>query len=517
MEPTALCAERDAAARGLTSGETRTLGGRDTVHCESATFAYNTHACGPRRRLAPPRRIQPQHDRTAGDLGKHVWTNRSFWPEQSVLEQLGFGVRGKESESQGGITEKESHCEEEGHQEERLNDTRIGNSEWTGVVSSGAPRKAAPRAGYVHVPFCRHRCGYCNFTLVAARDDLVPAYLAAIEQELSWLASPREVDTLFLGGGTPTHLALDQLTQLLECIGRWFPLAGCGEFSVEANPIDVTAEKARLLADHGVTRVSLGVQSFDSAKLERLERDHRRAEILRAWSICRRTFPSVAIDLIFGAPGESCADWARDVESLIQLEPDHVSCYGLTFERGTHFWSRRNRGELAAAEEEVERQMYELAIDRLTSAGWEHYEVSNFARPGHRCRHNEVYWTGGEYYAAGPGAARYVAGTRETNHRSTTTYLRRVLAGESPVAEAETLSGEAKARERLVFGMRRLEGVCRDQFAAETGFKVEELVGAELVRLRELGLVLVTDERIRLTRSGLLISDAIWPKFLAPN
>lgn len=377
--------------------------------------------------------------------------------------------------------------------------------------------RTAPRSAYVHVPFCRHRCGYCNFTLVARRDDLVPAFLSAIERELSGLGTPREVDTLFLGGGTPTHLTPVQLRQLLESVQRWLPLAEGGEFSVEANPVDIAIDKADLLTTAGVTRVSLGIQSFDATKLERLERDHRAAEIARAWQICRSSFGSVSIDLIFGAPGETCADWQRDVGAVVELQPDHVSCYGLTFERGTRFWSRLNRGELAVVGEESERRMYELAIDTLTAGGWEHYEVSNFARPGHRCRHNEVYWTGGEYYAVGPGAARYVSGRREMNHRSTTTYLQRVLNGQSPVAETETLPPEARARERLVFGMRRLEGVSCADFESETGFTIDALVGAQLLPLRELGLIEVDADRIRLTRAGLLISDAIWPRFLVSS
>jgi oxygen-independent coproporphyrinogen III oxidase len=377
-----------------------------------------------------------------------------------------------------------------------------------------SPSPALPSAAYIHVPFCRHRCGYCNFTLVAGRDDLVEDYLRALARELSWRETPREVDTLFLGGGTPTHLPAEQLARLLELATSWFPLAPGGEFSVEANPIDLDEPRAAALAAGGVTRLSLGAQSFRPQKLARLERDHRAGEIERAFAAARRFARSVSLDLIFGAPGETLADWTEDLHSTLALAPDHVSTYGLTFEKGTNFWSRLSRGELARLDEDLERQMYELAIDSLTASGLEHYEVSNFARPGHRCRHNETYWTGGQYDAAGPGAARFIGGRREMNHRSTTTYIARVLAGQSPVAESEQLGPEDAARERLVFALRRLEGIDIDEFAASTGFTVEQLGADVLGRLTSHGFLNLASGRLRLSREGLLISDAIWSEFL---
>ena len=384
------------------------------------------------------------------------------------------------------------------------------------------PRFQPPRAAYIHVPFCQHRCGYCNFTVLAGRDDLTGAYLEALERELSWLNSPREVETLFIGGGTPTHLSGERLDQLLRIVLHWFPLTATGELTVEANPVDMKTDRAEILQQHGVTRLSLGVQSFDNDKLEILERDHRRADIEHGFRLARSVVSSVSIDLIFGVPGESIQTWQNDLESALALSPDHLSTYGLTFERGTQFWSRLEKGQLQRADEDLEGTMYKRAIDVLTEAGFNHYEVSNFARVDHRsksdedrrCRHNEVYWTGRTYYAAGPGAARFVDGRREVNHRSTTTYLKRVLAGQSPVAESELLDAEAAARERLVFGMRRLQGIEKSRFASETGFSVETLCGNVMRQMIEQGVIIEEDNCLRLTRSGLLVSDAIWPKIL---
>ena len=223
---------------------------------------------------------------------------------------------------------------------------------------------------------------------------------------------------------------------------------------------------------------------------------------------------AVALDLIFGVPGETAEGWQADLDTALALEPDHVSTYGLTFERGTTFWNRLSHGKLARLDEELERSLFARAIDRLTAAGFEHYEVSNFARPGRRCRHNEAYWAGEQYFAAGPGATRYIAGVRESNHRSTTTYLKRVQAGQSPVAESESLALEDRARELLVFGLRRMEGVARDWFTARTGNSLDELGGESLERFLATGLLEDTGERIRLTREGLFVSDALWPDFL---
>ncbi len=350
--------------------------------------------------------------------------------------------------------------------------------------------------------------------MVAGRDDLVEQYLLALDRELSVLGGPRAIDTLFIGGGTPTHLSPAQLARLLDIVRRWFQLTPGYEFSVEANPADVSAEKSTILAEHGVTRISLGAQSFDVEKLRRLERDHTAAEITAAAGHARAAGLDLSLDLIFAAPGETLTGWQNDLRQAIELAPDHISTYGLTFERGTTFWGRLVHGELARADEEVERDMYLAAIDMLSAAGFEHYEVSNFARPGHRCRHNEVYWAGASYFAAGPGAARYVDGRREMNHRSTSTWLRRVLAGESPVAEVETLGPEDRAREMLVLGLRRLQGVTRDDFNVRAGFSVDELGGAALADFIDRGLVLDRDNRIRLSRDGLLVSDALWTRLL---
>ena len=364
------------------------------------------------------------------------------------------------------------------------------------------------------MPFCAHRCGYCNFTLITGRDDLIESFLEAIELELRLLSQPQEVDTLYFGGGTPTYLSPAQFSRLSQSVLRWHPLACDYEWTVEANPADLDHDTIETLASCGVNRLSLGAQSFRTQKLSQLERDHDAQQIAQAVQLARAHGMRISLDLIFAAPGETLSQWDSDLEQALSLLPGHLSTYGLTFEQGTSFWNRRQRGELAPVAEQLQRDMYLNAIERLSQAGFEHYEVSSFALPGQRSRHNQIYWSGEGYFAAGPGAARYVDGVRETNHRSTTTYLQRVLQGESPVAEREALDEDGRARELLIFGLRRLAGVSRETFAKRTGIDLDELVGRKIGQLVEAGLLLDEGGRVRLTTEGLLVSDSIWPELL---
>ena len=248
--------------------------------------------------------------------------------------------------------------------------------------------RTTPRAAYVHVPFCARRCGYCNFSVIAGRDDLADQYLDALAAELSLLGMPHEVDTLYVGGGTPTRLSPVQIERLCAMLREWFPLAAGHEWTIEANPEDLDAERVALLASAGVNRVSLGAQSFDAAKLERLERCHSAADTERCVALADARGMDVALDLIFAAPGETLPVWLSDLQAALRLGVEHISTYGLTFEKGTRFWTLLQKEDLRQAPEELERQMYEATIDMLAAAGMEHYEVSNFALPGHRSRHN---------------------------------------------------------------------------------------------------------------------------------
>ncbi len=392
-----------------------------------------------------------------------------------------------------------------------------------------------PRTAYIHVPFCAHHCGYCDFAVTAGNDHLIDLYLEAIATELATLGEPRPVESLFIGGGTPTHLSADQLDRLLRAVTRWLPPGRCrlpsgtashlvspheldsraarqaaptSEFTIEANPDSVTEEKAAVLAAFGVNRVSIGVQSFQPDSLAVLDRRHVPDHIPRAVEAVRKHIPTVSFDLIFGAPGSTLAGWVADLDAALAFAPSHISTYGLTYEKGTPLWKRQSRGTVVALGEDDELAMYEHAMDRLGAAGFEHYEISNFAQPGFRCRHNERYWANEAYYGFGVGAARYVHGARELNVRDTKLYIRKALGGEPVAFQREELAPRARAFETMATQLRRADGIDRLAFRDQTGFELDALAPAALALLRDNDIVSDDGLSVRLTRRGKCVADA---------
>jgi oxygen-independent coproporphyrinogen-3 oxidase len=371
-----------------------------------------------------------------------------------------------------------------------------------------------PRSVYLHVPFCRHRCGYCDFTLVAGRDDLIDQYLEALERELRRLTQPLEIDTLYLGGGTPSHLGGERLERLFAMLRQTLHPVEHAEITLEANPLDVNEPFVAAARRCGVTRVSLGSQSLDVATLRVLDRDHMPDDVRRASGMLAEAGMSRSLDLMTAAPGQTVTDVERDLEAIVSLEPEHVSVYCLTWEQGTAFETQRRKGLLEPVTDLAERAMFEAAIDRLGDAGFEHYEVSNFARPGHRCRHNEAYWDLRPWEAFGPGAARFDGRTRVTNHRSTTTWIKRVLGGHDPTGDRDAMSAEEAARERLVVGLRRRAGITVADFETVSGFTPRQLAAKSIDRWIADGLAVEEEGRLWLTRDGLLVSDSLWADVL---
>ena len=373
-----------------------------------------------------------------------------------------------------------------------------------------------PRAAYVHVPFCAHKCGYCDFASLAGADHQADRYLAALEREMAMsLGTPQEVETIFVGGGTPTRLDAPGLARLTAAIRHWLPLAPGGEWTVEANPGTLDAEKADVLARGGVNRISLGAQTFHPELLRVLERNHLPEDVGRAIDLVRPRFPRWSFDLIFGVPGSTSAQWLADLDTALALDPSHLSCYGLVYEKGTALWKQQQAGAVRALDEEVERTMFAQTIDRLVGAGLAMYEISNYARPGQECRHNLVYWANDAYFGFGLGAARYVRGVRSVNTRDLSAYLRRIEAGEPATGPTETLDPEARARETTMLMLRRTAlGLDRDDFARRTGFNIDTLAAPALRRAVALGLLEDDGRRIRLTHDGLFVADSVLCEFL---
>jgi oxygen-independent coproporphyrinogen-3 oxidase len=371
-----------------------------------------------------------------------------------------------------------------------------------------------PRALYVHVPFCLHRCGYCDFTLVADQDDLVPAYLEALGNELDRLDGEYEVDTIFIGGGTPTHLSIEQLERLASLLFGRFTLTSGGEFSVEANPDGLSNEVMKTLSDLGVNRLSLGVQSFDADVLQTLERQHTAADAQDV--VCRAVdaFESVSLDLIFGVPGQTFDSWDATLEAARQFSISHVSTYGLTFEKGTDFYQRLQRGHIHAIPDDLERDMYAAAISQFGSAGMPQYEISNFARRGSECRHNMVYWQAQEYFAFGPGAARYVNGVRSTNARNVSRWINCWLTGKVALQEVEQLSGREKIREAIFLGLRLVDGIDITNFRDRFGTDVVDVARFSAQQHLADGLLAITEGHLRLTLEGRFLADTVMADFL---
>lgn len=350
---------------------------------------------------------------------------------------------------------------------------------------------AAFRSVYVHVPFCARVCPYCDFAVVEGRDDLADRYLSALLTEIGNTDTWGPVDALFVGGGTPSRFGADRLSSIVVALDDRFGLAPDAEITLEANPEDWTAELAHGLVVGGFNRVSFGAQSFDRSVLRILGRRHVPGEIDDAVTTARvEGFASVSVDLIFGTVGEDLARWQTSVERAIALDPDHVSCYALTVERGTPLGRQVAAGS-PGPDADLQADQYEAAADLLAGHGLIRYEVSNWARSGHVCKYNLSVWGQGEYEAFGNGAHGFRGGARFRNVRQLDAYLYRVESGMSPRAGVDPLVGFEAEQDRLFVGLRRVAGV-------SGGPGVDALLGSEMGRrLQDAGLIEWADGRLR--------------------
>jgi oxygen-independent coproporphyrinogen-3 oxidase len=371
-----------------------------------------------------------------------------------------------------------------------------------------APRAAmryssVPRHVYVHVPFCARRCSYCDFAIAVRRDVPVDEYVRALEGELRTRfpdAPPREVETLYLGGGTPSRLGGEGVARVIEAVQRWFPLAAGGELTIEANPEDVDAASAASWAAAGVNRLSLGAQSFNDHVLAWMHRTHDAAAIERAVAAARAAgLENLSLDLIFSLPQALGRDFAADVRRMIELGPAHVSIYGLTVEAGTPLGKWVDRRATVERGEEGYEDEFLAGHDMLTAAGFEHYEVSNYASPGRRSRHNAAYWAGVPYVGLGPSAHGFDGDVRRWNARAYVDWRDRVAAGADPAEGSECLTAENRVAEDVYLGMRSAAGL-----ALAAGER-------DLVRPWEVARWVTVDaeERLRCTPLGWLRLDAL--------
>jgi len=377
------------------------------------------------------------------------------------------------------------------------------------------PPAARELGFYVHVPFCAKRCGYCSFNTAPLEDGAMARYLEALHREIDLLGaiawSPRvRLSTIFLGGGTPSLLAADDLAAMLARIRSRFDVATDAEITVECNPESVTREKLAGYLAAGVTRLSLGVQSLDDSILPRLGRLHDARGARAAFEAARAAgCDNLSVDLMYGLPGLDPDGWTRAVEAVLDWEPDHLSAYGLTLDAGS-LWGASGVEGLPTEDTQID-QYWRLA--RAAGArGLEHYEISNYARPGLRSRHNQIYWQAAEYLAAGPGACGFVGRLRYANVKATPRYCETLAGGDLPVGSSEHLSEQQRLAERLILGLRTADGVAATLLDSRLAgdARLRGLVDGWRAR----ALLVDTDGCVRLTEAGFLLSDALFVELL---
>lgn len=371
---------------------------------------------------------------------------------------------------------------------------------------------------YVHIPFCASKCYYCDFNSYVSTGEVMDRYLDGLEQEIGLLAkemSWEPLQTVFFGGGTPTMFNSKQTERMLSILNRNFSLAEGAEVSVEANPGTVTPDKLRILKEGGVNRLSFGVQSFNDLILKKLGRLHDSITVYESFELARKAgFDSINLDLMFGLPGQTLDIFQDTLNRIIDLGPEHISAYSLKVEEGTPFAVWQERGKLQLPPEEDELEMYDRIIAQLQTNGYEMYEISNFAKPGHECRHNQVYWRNEPYLAAGAGAHGYVNNVRYVIEPNVPSYIETSVSGKRPVIEHEEIEEPIRREDTMILGLRLLRGVDYSRFREKHGISMHEVFGSEIDKMAAKGWLTADSEGVRLTRQALPIGNEVFLEFL---
>lgn len=370
-----------------------------------------------------------------------------------------------------------------------------------------------PTSAYVHIPFCTQICYYCDFSKVFIKNQPVDSYLEHLIEEYN-AYDIKKLRTLYIGGGTPTALSARQLAFLLEKLTDKLDLSYLEELTIEANPGDLDQEKIAVLKDSPVNRVSLGVQTFNDRMLKQIGRSHLEKDIYENIANLKKAgFDNISIDLIYALPKQTMEDVKTNVAKAIALDIPHMSLYSLILENHTVFMNRMRRGKLPLPKENLEAEMFDYIIAELEKAGFEHYEISNFSKPGFESRHNLMYWDNAEYYGIGAGASGYVDGVRYKNHGPIRHYLQAVEAGNARVQE-EVLTLNEKMEEEMFLGLRKKSGVSKKRFEEKFGLSFEDQYGAVVSELTEQGLLVPDRDIVRMTKQGLFLGDTVAEKFI---
>ena len=370
-----------------------------------------------------------------------------------------------------------------------------------------------PTSAYVHIPFCTQICYYCDFSKVFIKNQPVDSYLEHLLEEYRSY-DIQQLRTLYIGGGTPTALSAQQLETLLDGLTKDLDLSTLKELTIEANPGDLDADKIAVLKNSAVNRVSLGVQTFDDKMLKKIGRSHLEKDIYENIDRLKLAgFDNISIDLIYALPGQTMEQVKDNVAKAIALDIPHMSLYSLILENHTVFMNRMRRGKLPLPKEEVEAEMFEYIIAELENAGFEHYEISNFSKPGFESRHNLMYWDNAEYFGIGAGASGYVNGVRYKNHGPIRHYMKAVETGNARINE-EHLSQREQMEEEMFLGLRKKSGVSIRRFEEKFATSFEELYGQVVRDLCHQGLLQVEGQQIRMTKKGLFLGDTVAERFI---
>lgn len=374
------------------------------------------------------------------------------------------------------------------------------------------------KAAYIHIPFCEHICHYCDFNKVFLQGQPVNEYLQSMKREIELTLErypTSRLETIFVGGGTPTALNEQQLETLCNIINELLPHNQQTEYTFEANPGDLSKEKFQILRNAGVNRLSFGVQTFNNELLKKIGRVHRAEDVFKSIELAKNSgFENVSVDLIYSLPGQTLNDFKETLSTAFTLDITHFSGYSLIIEPKTIFYNLMNKGRLTLPGEDIEAAMYEELIEAMEHHGYAQYEISNFSRPGYESKHNLTYWNNEEYYGFGAGAHSYLNGKRRSNIGPLKKYMEPIHKGELPILEENKLTQAEQMEEEMFLGLRKNMGVSISGFKNKFGINVLEHFGVEIKDLQEKGLIEVENNHVRLTKQGRFLGNEVFQTFL---
>ena len=371
---------------------------------------------------------------------------------------------------------------------------------------------------YIHIPYCLHKCGYCDFNSHNINEAEMEAYVQALLSEMEQTAKEaknRRVNTIFFGGGTPTTLPFADLARILEACRQQFQVDPEAEITCEANPATIPQTDLAQLREAGFNRLSIGVQSFDTDELKRLERVHTVDEVFLTVERARQAgFDNLSLDLMFALPGQTAERWLDNLQKAIDLQPDHISAYNLTIEPDTVFYKQQSQGQLTMPPDDFQRELFEITIATLTGAGYEHYEISNYAQPGKQSRHNLNYWVDGEYIGLGAGASSFFKGDRTKNTNLPSRYITQINETQTAVESRETPGRRQRMGEAVMLGLRLRTGLSLSQFKNQFNITFQEAFGYTVTRMEGMGLLEISNGQAALTWEGLFLADSVIIEFI---